>query len=200
MLTAADDNIGKVLDTLAELKQLDQTAILHTSDSGFFLGEWQRFDKRFMHEPSIRVPLLLRYPALAKPNTTIEPMILNIDLGPTMLDLAGVKPPDTVHGRSIVPLLKGDNTNWRKDWYYEYLEFPDPSHNVRKHRGIRTERYKYIHYYEPPFKTDREEFELYDLKEDPQERVNLYARMKNQPLVKELRERMDQLRKETGDQ
>jgi arylsulfatase A-like enzyme len=200
VLTAADDNVGRVLDTLSELRQLDQTAVLFTSDNGFFLGEWQRFDKRFMHEPSIRVPLLIRYPALAEPGTVIEPMVLNIDIGPTLLDLAGVKTPAGIHGRSIVPLLKDDAGTWRNDWLYEYFEFPDPSHSVRKHRGVRTERYKFIHYFEPPFKTDREEFELYDLKDDPQERVNLYPRMRGEPLVKVLRERLEQLRKDTGDQ
>ena len=104
-----------------------------------------------------------------------------------------------MQGRSFVPVLKGEASHWRKDWLYEYFEFPDNSHQVRKNRGIRTERYKYIHYYDPPFKTEREEFELYDLQEDPQERVNLYARPQYAPIVKALRERLEQLRRETGD-
>lgn len=200
-VTAVDENVGKVLNALRDLGKLDDTAVVYTSDNGFFLGEWQRFDKRFMHEPSIRVPLLIRYPKMTVPGIKIEQMVLNIDIAPTLLDLAGVKPP-AMHGRSIVPLLRakaGESPTWRKDWLYEYFEFPDPSHNVRKHRGVRTERYKLIHYYAPPFPTDREEFELYDLQADPQEKVNIYSRAEMQPVVKQLRERLAELRRETGD-
>src|SRR4029078_9248373 len=114
------------------------------------LGEWQRFDKRFMHEPSIRVPLLMRYPPLAKPKSSCERMITNVDMTPTILDLAGLKVPSTCQGRSWKPLLAGEQVDWRKDWYYEYHEYPDPSHNVQKMCGIRTDRYKLIHYYAPP--------------------------------------------------
>lgn len=197
-LTAVDDNVGKVLATLADMKSLDDTAVVYTSDNGFFMGEWQRFDKRFMHEPSIRVPLLIRYPKLAKPGAVIEPMVINTDIAPTLLDLAGAKSPTPMHGRSILPLLRGESAGWRDAWLYEYFEFPDPSHNVRKNRGVRTEQYKLIHYYDPPFKTDREEFELYDLQADPQEKVNVYARPKYQPVIQELKARLERLRAEVG--
>ncbi|MBX7103747.1 MAG: sulfatase [Gemmataceae bacterium] len=198
-IAAVDENIGRVMATLEGMKALDDTAVMFTSDNGFFMGEWQRFDKRFMHEPSIRVPWLIRYPKLARPGTAIEPMVINVDIAPTLLDLAGLKPSPAIHGRSILPLLKGDTSGWRKDWLYEYFEYPDPSHAVRKNRGIRTEKYKYIHYFEKVLSTDREEFELYDLVEDPQEKVNLYPRPKYQPVVKELRDRLEQLRRETGE-
>jgi arylsulfatase A-like enzyme len=98
-----------------------------------------------------------------------------------------------MHGRSLVPLLKGDKADWRKDWLYEYYEFPGP-HSVRKHRGVRTERYKLMHYYEAP-----EEFELYDLQKDPQELTNLYGKAEHAELVKQLKQRIADLRKETGD-
>lgn len=198
-ITAADDNVGKVLAALDEMNAARETAVMFTSDNGFFMGEWQRFDKRFMHEPSIRVPLLIRYPALVKPGTVLNPMILNIDIAPTLLQLANIPKPKEMHGRSVVSLLKGEPVEWRTDWLYEYFEFPDPSHSVRKNRGIRTDRHKLIHYYEPPFKTDREEFELYDLVQDPEEKVNLYGRPASQTLVKELKARMEVLRRETGD-
>lgn len=196
-ITAVDDNIGKVYTSLQEAKLLDKTVMMHTSDNGFFLGEWQRFDKRFMHEPSIRVPLLVRYPPMIKPGTISENMVINTDLAPTILDLAGLKPEPSMQGRSFKPLLAGKDIPWRKDWYYEYHEYPDVSHNVQKMRGIRTERYKLIHYYQPP---DRfaEAYELYDLMNDPEEKVNLQGR----PAIKQLKEqliiRMKELRDELG--
>ncbi len=193
-LVAVDENVGRVLETLKQLNQLDATAIFYTSDNGFFLGEWQAFDKRFMHEPSIRVPLLVRYPKLVKPGSLCDRMVLNLDIAPTVLDLAGVAVPRHLHGRSAVPLLKGESpADWRKDWLYEYFEFPGP-HSVRMNRGVRTERYKYIHYFEEP-----QEFELYDLQNDPQEQHNLYGKPEHAQLTQQLQKRLAQLRKETGE-
>jgi arylsulfatase A-like enzyme len=192
-ITAVDENIGKVLATLTTLKQLDNTAIMFTSDNGFFAGEWQAFDKRFMHEPSIRVPLLVRYPAAIKPGTVLDPMVINVDIAPTLLAFAGVEVPAELHGRSLAPLFKGDTQNWRKDWLYEYYEYPGP-HSVKKHRGVRSEKHKYIHYYEQP-----EEFELYDLEKDPHETNNLYGKPGHEALTKELQARLVALRTETGD-
>lgn len=198
-ITAADDNIGKVYSALTEMKQLDKTVLMHTSDNGFFLGEWQRFDKRFMHEPSIRVPLLVRYPPLVKAGSRCEKMVINVDLAPTIMDLAGLPTAKGLHGRSFKPLLAGENVEWRKDWYYEYFEYPDTSHNVQKMRGVRTERYKLIHYYEPPPRF-AEAFELYDLQNDPQEKVNLQGRPAMKAVKEELLARIKTLRKELGAQ
>ncbi|GBD36835.1 Arylsulfatase [bacterium HR36] len=193
-IVAVDENVGKVLEALKETNQLEKTAIFYTSDNGFFLGEWQAFDKRFMHEPSIRVPLLVRYPRLIRANSACDKMVLNLDIAPTILELAGVAIPDSMQGRSFVPLLRGQEPkDWRTDWLYEYYEYPGP-HRVRKHRGIRTERYKLIHYYEAP-----EEFELYDLQTDPEERNNLYGKEGTEELVKRLRQRLDELRRQTRD-
>ena len=192
-LTGVDDNVGKVLAALKEMGQLDETALFYTSDNGFFAGEWQAFDKRFMHEPSIRVPLLVRYPKLVKAGQTPEQMVLNLDFAPTLLDLAGVPIPKEMQGRSILPIFKEKTPGWRTDWLYEYYEFPG-DHSVRKHRGVRTEKYKYIHYYEAP-----EEFELYDLEKDPQEKVNLYGKPEMAKVEQQLRERLAALRKETKD-
>ncbi len=192
-ITGVDDNVGKVLDTLKEMGQLDNTGILYTSDNGFFAGEWQAFDKRFMHEPSIRVPMLIRYPKVFNAGSTPEQMVLNIDIAPTLLDLAGVPIPREMQGRSMVPLGKGEVKDWRKDWLYEYYEYPGP-HSVRKNRGIRTDRFKYIHYYERP-----EEFELYDLEKDPMEKVNLYGKAEYAEVARKLRNRLEGLREETGD-
>ena len=190
----ADENLGKVFQTLSELGQLDDTVIMFSSDHGFFLGEWRMYDKRFMHEPSIRTPMLVRYPRLIRPGSTAAHMVLNTDIAPTFLELAGVKVPPRMQGRSLVALLKGEAAKpWRKDWLYEYYEYPGP-HNVRRNRGVRTERYKLIHYYEAP-----EEFELYDLKEDPEELHNLYGDPRFAGLTRDLRHRISELREETDD-
>ena len=189
-----DDNVGKVFQALTELGQLDDTAMVFSSDHGFFLGEWRMYDKRLMHEPSIRTPLLIRYPRLIRPGTTRNETALITDLAPTFLDLAGVTVPEWIQGQSLVPLLKGEEAkSWRKDWLYEYYEYPGP-HNIRKHRGVRTERYKLIHYYEAP-----EEFELYDLQEDPGELHNRYGDPSYAALARQLRQRIEELRKATDD-
>lgn len=195
-----DDNLGRVIDLLERSGKLDDTAIILTSDHGFFLGEWGMYDKRLMHEPSIRVPFMVRYPKLVKAGTSCDQMILNVDIAPTILELAGVRAPDSLHGRSLVPLLTGENPDdWRKDWLYEYYEYPQWEH-VRPHRGVRTERYKLIHYYKlSEFPDEPEEFELYDLQKDPGELNNLYGQPGYALLTQQLLNRIDELRKETGD-
>lgn len=196
-----DDHVGEVLKSLENRGQLDDTAILLSSDHGFFLGEWHLYDKRFMHEPSIRVPLMVRYPRMVQAGTTCERMALNVDFMPTMLELAGVSAPQGLHGQSFVPLLQGRQPgNWRKDWLYEYFEYPEAEH-VRPHRGVRTDRYKLIHYHKLPQYPDLpEEFELYDLERDPNELNDLYGQDGYEALTQRLLDRISELRKETGDQ
>ncbi len=192
-LAGADENVGRVLDTLTKSGKLDDTMVLHTGDNGFFLGEWQRFDKRFMHEVSIRVPMVVRYPRLIKPGSTSDRMVLNIDIAPTMLELAGVEVPKGMQGRSWAPLFKDPAAEFRKDWLYEYYEYPD-AHKVRPHRGVRTEEWKLIHYHDEP-----QEFELYNLAKDPWETVNLYGKPETAEQTAKLKARLEELRKETGD-
>ena len=192
-----DEKVGTIMGHLEKAGKLDDTAIILSSDHGFFLGEWRFYDKRFMHEPSIRVPLSIRYPRLLKKGVMRDEMALNIDIPPTILELAGIKDPnwkDWVQGRSLVPFMKGNPPgDWRKDWLYEYFEYP-AAEMVRPQRGVRTERYKLIHYFLPP-----QEFELYDLQEDPGELNNLYGDPRYAKLAADLRNRIDQLRKETDD-
>ena len=192
-LVGADENVGRVLDTLSAMGKLDDTLVLHTGDNGFFLGEWQRFDKRFMHEVSIRVPMVVRYPKLIAPGSVSDRMVLNVDIAPTLLDVAGVAIPKGMQGRSWAPLFKDPKAEFRKDWLYEYYEYPD-WHKVRPHRGVRTDRWKLIHYY-----TEPEEFELYDLEQDPWEKENLQGRVEHAGRVKQLRARLEELRQETRD-
>ncbi|HTB85177.1 MAG TPA: sulfatase [Candidatus Sulfotelmatobacter sp.] len=195
-----DDNLGRVMDLIERSGQLDETAIMVTSDHGFFLGEWGMYDKRFMHEPSIRVPFLVRYPRLVKAGGSSDKMSLNVDIAPTLLELAGVAVPAAMQGRSLVPFLTGGQPeDWRRDWLYEYYEYPQWE-RVRPHRGVRTERYKLIHYYKlADFPDEPEEFELYDLQQDPGELNNLYGRPGYAALTQKLMARISELRKETGD-
>jgi len=188
-LVACDDNIGRVLSYLEKKNILDDTAIVHGSDHGYFLGEWRCFDKRLMHEPSIRVPLMVRYPKRIPAGTVREEMVLDTDLAPTFLDLAGVPIPAHMQGKSVLPLAKHADPNFRKEWLYEYYEYPDPE-NVVPHRGIRTERYKLIHYY----KQQPEEFEMYDLQTDSHETQNLYGRPEHAALQQDLTTRLEKLR------
>lgn len=186
-LVAVDENIGRIVSYLENKNILDDTAIVQTSDHGFFLGEFRLFDKRLMHEPSIRVPLQIRYPKRIPAGTVRQEQILDIDLAPTFLDLAGVPVPAHMQGKSVLPLAQKVDPDFRKEWYYEYYEWPNPE-GVRPHRGIRTEQHKLIHYV-----TDPQEFELYDLLEDSGERNNLYGQPHVVALQKELLAKLDVL-------
>jgi arylsulfatase A-like enzyme len=187
-LVAVDENIGRVVGYLEKKGILEDTAIVQGSDHGFFLGEWRLFDKRLMHEPSIRVPLQIRYPKRVPAGTVRTEMVLDTDLAPTFLDLAGVPIPEHMQGKSVLPLAKSPDPNFRKEWLYDYYEYPNPE-NVAVHRGIRTDRYKLIHYY----KDVPEAFELYDLNVDPGERQNLYGVAEYEPLFKHLQTRLEEL-------
>jgi arylsulfatase A-like enzyme len=190
-----DQNIGRILEVLERTGKLDDTVIMFTADHGYFLGEWHFMDKRLMHEPSIRIPLLVRYPKMVKAGALNDKMVLNLDIPPTMLELAGVKVPDSMQGQSFVPFLKGEQPNsWRKDWYYAFYEYPGPN-MVPKNRGIRTERYKLIEYWE----YEPKQYELYDLQEDPKELHNLYGDPKYKDLAERLQQRMMELGKAAGE-
>ncbi len=187
-LVAVDENIGRILDYLEKKKILDDTAIVQTSDHGFFLGEWRMFDKRLMHEPSIHVPLMVRYPKRIPAGTVRREMTLDIDLAPTFLDLAGVPIPAHMQGKSLLPLANADDPSFRKEWYYEYYEWPNPE-KVPPCRGIRTERYKLIEYV-----LDPQEFELYDLERDPKETRNIYGLPEFASVQMQLLDRLKALR------
>ncbi|WP_446743300.1 sulfatase family protein [Silvibacterium acidisoli] len=186
-VVATDDNVGRILEYLEKKNILDDTAIVHGSDHGYFLGEWRLFDKRLMHEPSIRVPLMIRYPKRIPAGTVRDEMVLDTDLAPTFLDLAGIPVPSHMQGKSILPLAKQEDATFRKEWFYEYFEWPNPE-AVRPHRGIRTERYKLIHYTMEP-----QEYEMYDLQSDPGETSNLYGKPEHHALQSDLWARMEKL-------
>jgi arylsulfatase A-like enzyme len=193
-LLAVDENVGRVLDALDARNLTADTVVVYTSDNGFFLGEHGLFDKRLMYEPSIRIPFLVRFPArLPAGKVDSRHLVLNVDLAPTLLELAGQSVPSGLHGRSLMPLLVGPQTPWRDAFLYEYYEYP-AAHCVRKNRGVRTSRWKLIHFWEQP-----EEWELYDLETDPEETVNLAARPEQRGRIAELRRRLERLRRELND-
>ncbi len=192
-LAGVDENVGRVLDTLAERDLEEKTVVIYSGDNGFFIGEHHFFDKRFMYEEAIRVPLLIKYPERVRPGVIIPQMALNVDIAPTILDLAGVPIPDWMDGMSLKPHLEGDETDWRRDFLYEYYEYPG-AHSGRMNRGIRTDRWKYIHYFEEP-----QEFELYDIQRDPREMNNLIHDPDHRSIVQMLRKRLEELRIETRD-
>lgn len=179
-IKTVDDEVGRLLDYLEKNNLMENTVIVYTSDQGFYMGEHGWFDKRFMYEESFRTPLLVRLPGGKKGD--VDEMVQNIDYGPTILDLAGVEVPADMHGVSFLPLLKGEKVpDWRKSLYYHFYEYP-AEHAVRRHYGVRTERYKLMHFY-----NDIDCWELYDLQEDPMEMHNIYGQPGTEELVKELK-------------
>ena len=148
VIKSVDESVGRVLDYLDSHGLTDNTIIVYTSDQGFYMGEHGWFDKRFMYEESLRTPLLIAYPGHIQPGTVCNKLVQNIDYAPTFLDLAGVSKPKELPGRSLTPLFKaGDKVKgWRNSIYYHYYDYPT-YHMVRKHDGVRTDRYKLIHFY-----------------------------------------------------
>ncbi|UXX79829.1 sulfatase [Reichenbachiella carrageenanivorans] len=164
---SVDDGIGRVLDYLDEQGLAENTIVVYTSDQGFYLGDHGFFDKRFMYEPSLRMPFVLRYPAAIKKHQENNDMITNVDFAPTILDFAGLEIPADVQGRSFVANTMGKKPkDWPTSMYYHYYEFPF-WHHVQPHYGLRGERYKLIHFY---YNVDQWEF--YDLEKDPDEMNN----------------------------
>jgi arylsulfatase A-like enzyme len=165
-LTAADENLGRLLKLLDELHLTDDTMVVFSSDNGFYLGEHRLGDKRSAYDESLRIPLLVRYPKLSRRGGTIDAMALNIDLAPTFLDYAGVTIPKEVQGRSWRPLLEGRGDDWRKAYFYCY--FYERGYNTPTVTAVRTETVKLIRY------PGHEEWtELFDLTADPYELKNL---------------------------
>lgn len=188
---AVDENIGRLMKYLEDIGELDNTIIIYTSDQGFYIGEHGWFDKRFMYEESQRTPFLIRYPKAIKARTVTKALSMNIDIAPTLLDMAGISIPQEIQGRSLNPIFMADGeapTDWREAVYYHYYEYPG-WHSVKRHYGIRTNRYKLIHFY-----NDINEWELYDLKGDATEKKNVY----NDPVYKSVREYMHKLLEKTS--
>lgn len=212
-IAGVDENIGRVFDQLRQTGQYDNTLIVYTSDNGFFVGDHGWYDKRFMYEPSLRVPLIVRPPGAAK-GAKIQPAFaIHQDLAPTILDYAGVAAPATMQGRSLRPVVEGTApADWRRSIYYAYYEnswklagkskdaMADPSfqfftpHRIGPHRGVRTESHKLIHYY-----AEGDYWELFDLRTDPNELNNLYGKSEAAAVQAELTAELARLKQQYKD-
>ncbi len=186
-LAAIDEGVGEVRKALEETGVLEDTVVVFTSDNGYFWGEHGLGDKRAAYEESIRIPLLVRFPRLVKASSAPEGLALNIDIAPTFLELAGAPVPKEMHGRSLVPLLRGGAGGWRKSALFEY--FVEPNYpRIPTWQAVRTERWKYLRYPELEGMD-----ELYDLRDDPQELKN---RIGDQTAADTLAELRDELRRQ----
>jgi arylsulfatase A-like enzyme len=166
-VAGVDDSVGRVLKWLDDNALAENTIVIYASDQGFFLGEQGWYDKRFMNDPALRLPLIVRWPGVALPGSRIDEIVQNIDVFPTLCAAAGIDAPDRVQGHDFSPLLKGDTPDdWREAIYYRYVE--QGVHNVAPHEGVRTSRYALIHW------PTHGEWELFDLDTDPDELHNVY--------------------------
>lgn len=192
-IKSIDDGVGELLTYLDKNGLAENTIVVYTSDQGFFLGEHGWFDKRFMYEESFRTPLVIRYPKEIKPGTTIDKLVQNLDFAPTFLDYAGVVSPEDMQGESFRKLVSGKTRKWRDAAYYTFYEYPAVA-MVKRHHGIATERYKLIHYY-----YDVDEWEMYDLKNDPHEMKSVYNNPAYASVQKKLHAKLTKLREYYGD-
>ena len=188
LATAAslDRNIGRTLDYLDKYDLAKNTIVIYVSDQGFYMGEHGWFDKRFMYEESFRTPMVMRYPGVIKSGTINNQMVMNLDLGPTLLDAAGIKIPNDMQGKSFLPLIKGSAKKGREAMYYHYYE--NGEHSVSPHFGISTGRYKLIRFY-----TRVNAWELFDLQKDPSEMRNIYGQKGFEKVTDDLKKKLAQL-------
>src|SRR4029453_11995358 len=188
-----DDNIGRLLGFLDTAGLARNTIVIYTSDQGFFLGDHGLFDKRFMYEESLRMPFLVRWPAAIKAGSRSDAMALNLDFAPTFLDAADVKVPAEMQGRSLLPILRGKApADWRTSMYYRYYHDPG-DHNTRAHYGVRTSTHKLIYFWK------KDQWELFDLLNDPYELHNLYGQSGQDALTATLKAELARLKKAAKD-
>jgi arylsulfatase A-like enzyme len=189
-VASVDDNIGRLLDYLDEKGLSENTIVIYTSDQGFYLGEHGWYDKRFMYKESFGIPLIVRYPKEIKAGSVSSQMAVNIDFCPTILDYAGIDIPEGVQGRSLRQILEGEQpSDWRSSVYYHYYQYPKGWHAVKRHYGVRTDKYKLIHFY-----NDIDAWELYDLENDPNEINNVYGISKYSSVQEDLHKQLEELR------
>jgi arylsulfatase A-like enzyme len=192
-IQSVDDNVGRLLDWLDQTGLATNTVVIYTSDQGFFLGDHGLYDKRFMYEPSIKMPFLVRWPGLTKPGSTQDALAINPDFTSTFMEIAGLKIPSDMQGRSLVPLLKGEHpADWRTSFYYRYYHDPG-DHNTRAHYGVRTTDHKLIYFWK------KDQWEMYDLVKDPDELHNLYTDPAQKDTVVQLKKELYHLKKEVKD-
>jgi arylsulfatase A-like enzyme len=189
-----DESVGTIMENLETLGLAENTIVIYSSDQGFYIGDHGWFDKRWMYEESLKMPFIIKWPGVTKPGSKDQHLIQNLDYAPTFLEVAGAEIPADLQGKSLVPLLKGElpAPNWRNSIYYHYYEFPSV-HMIPMHNGIRTDRHKLINFYH------FDEWELYDLKNDPDELKNLYNDPAQAGLVTDLKKQLKGLVEHYGD-
>ena len=191
---SVDDNVGRLLDFLQANGLSRNTMVIYTSDQGFFLGDHGLYDKRFMYEESLRMPFLVRWPAAIKPGTRSDAIGLNVDFAPTFLAAAGLPIPSDMQGRSLLPVLRGPTpADWRSSMYYRYYHDPG-DHNTRAHYGVRTRTHKLIHFW------NKDQWELFDLANDPFELHNLYGEPGQEALTSSLKAELQRLKQAVKDE
>jgi len=190
---SVDDSVGRVLASLDKSGLARETIVVYTSDQGFFLGDHGLFDKRFMYDESIRMPFLVRWPSRIKPGTKSEALALNIDFAPTFLEAAGLPASAEMQGHSLLPLFNGRTPpGWRTSMYYRYYHDPG-DHNTRAHYGVRTRTHKLIYFWK------KDQWELFDLVNDPHELHNLYGEPGQEALTASLKNELSRLKRDVGD-
>ena len=188
-IRGVDDSVGRMLELLDELELADNTIVVYSSDQGFYLGDHGWYDKRWMYDESMRMPLIIRWPEVAEPGSRCQQLVQNLDYAATFLEAAGVEASEPMQGHSLVPLLKGETPGqWRDALYYRYFEGPPAIHRVAAHYGIRTRDHKLIYFYEDDL------WELYDLQNDPDELANIYGKSDYDEITSDLKLRLDELR------
>jgi arylsulfatase A-like enzyme len=207
VVAALDDNVGRLLDHLDACGIAEDTVVIYTSDQGFFLGDHGWFDKRLMYEASLAMPLLIRAPGHTTPGAVNDDIVVNVDLPPTILELAGVEVPAHAQGRSFLPLLDGATPpDWPQSMYYRYWMHRDGAHACPAHYGVRTRTHKLICYYNDPLgqpgahgPVDPVEWELFDLVADPLEVVNIVDDPAAADVLDALRAELGRLQAVLGD-
>ena len=190
-----DESVDRLQKELTRLGLDQNTIVIYSSDQGFYIGDHGWYDKRWMYEESLKMPLIVKWPGVIKPGSRETELVQNLDYAQTFLEIAGTTQPKDMQGLSLVPLMKGEKPKkWRSEIYYHYYEYPSV-HMVPRHYGIRTKRHKLMHFYQ--FKN---EWEMYDLNKDPDELSNLYGKKETMKLQNKLKQRLKNLQKSYEDE
>ena len=193
-IKGVDESVGTIRKTLADLGIDDNTIVIYSSDQGFFVGDHGWYDKRWMYEESLKMPLIVKWPGVTKAGTKSELMVQNLDYAQTFLDIAGADIPEDMQGHSLAPLLKGVTpADWRNSIYYHYYAYPSV-HMVPRHYGVRTEQYKLMKFYQ-----FGEEWEFYDLANDPEELTNQYMNPAYADKIADVRAELERIRTQYDD-
>lgn len=179
-----DRNIGRMADYLKKNNLAENTIFIYLSDQGFYMGEHGWYDKRWMYEESFRTPMIMKFPSVIKPQQVSESMVMNVDIAPTLLEMAGIPIPSDIQGKSFAKVLKNPKEKIRDVVYYHYYE--NGEHAVSPHFGIKNERYKIIRFYKR-----HNGWELYDLKKDPHEMNNIYDKKSSKKIIKRMKKLLE---------